>query len=86
MAVLADEVCAMVAGVAGRQMTENQRRPEIGVMAVITLAAGDEMRSIHTRRRGAVMAIRAGTRNTIMVEIGWYPGHRGMAEVTLISS
>lgn len=82
MAIRASQICTMVSGIPARQVAENQRRPEIVVMAVVALETGFEMRSAHTRRRSAIMASRTGTRDTVVVEISWYPGHRGVADIT----
>ena len=43
MAVCAQELLPMVSRIAGRKVTEKQRRPEVVVMAVVTFATAFEM-------------------------------------------
>ena len=66
----ADEVTAMVAWVGAGCMPEGIRCPTSGVMAGITLQAGDEVIARLSGCLGTIVAARTGTGNAVVVEAG----------------
>lgn len=84
VAVGADEIHAVVAGVRRRLVDERERCPEVAAVTRIAFELSREVPVGFTRRRRAVVTARAGARNDVrMVETARDPTRRRMAYVAL---
>ena len=81
---------AVVAAVAGpddlRVVNSEDRRKDVGVVAILTSVTGENMGQILANGINAVMAVNTLTGDIQMVEVGWQPGYRRVAIVTDVTT
>jgi len=62
------------------------RRPYVGIMAILTDVTGPNMRRILAGRIGTVVAVNAVTGDAHMIEIGGQPADRRVTVVAIITA
>ena len=72
-----DAVVTAVAGADNLSVVNREdRRKDVGVVAILTIVTGENMRQVLANGIDAVMAVNTLTSDVQMVEVGWQPTHR----------
>ena len=72
-----DAVVTAVAGADNLSVVNREdRRKDVGVVAILTIVTGENMCQVLANGIDAVMAVNTLTSDVQMVEVGWQPTHR----------